>query len=89
MSVRIHTLIWIPLRRQPAIRISLASGFPLQVAGITITVIIWGFLEGFFGIYVARKLNALFGHSGRGRLAPGVLAFALFNGGAISLWGKV
>jgi hypothetical protein len=88
VSVRAHALMWIPLRGQPAIRISLASGFPLNVTGITITVIIWGFLEGFFGIYFARKINVLLGHSGRGWLAPGVLAFALFNGGVHLIVGQ-
>jgi hypothetical protein len=43
-------------------------------------VLNWGFLEGFFGIYFSRKINVIVGHSGRGWLCPGVLAFALFNG---------
>ncbi|MDR3739764.1 MAG: hypothetical protein P4L40_12190 [Terracidiphilus sp.] len=81
MSFYAHSILWVPLRRQPAIRIALAAGFPLNLLGITITVAVWGFLEGFFGIYFAKKINILFGHSGRGWLAPGVLAFALFNGG--------
>jgi hypothetical protein len=59
---------------------SLAAGFPLNLAGIALTVAVWGFLEGFFGIYFARKVNLLSRHSGHGWLAPGVLAFAFFNG---------
>ena len=80
ISMHANALMWVPLRRQPAIRISLAAGFPLNLVGIAITLVTWGFLEGFFGIYFARKINVLVGHSGRGWLAPGVLAFALFNG---------
>jgi hypothetical protein len=80
LSLYTQTLLWIPLRRQPAIRMSLAAGFPLNLIGIAVTLMVWGFLEGFFGIYFARKVNLLTGHSGRGWFAPGVLAFALFNG---------
>ena len=78
-----HTgaLLWIPLRRQPAIRMSLAAGFPLDVIGLAIAALIWGFLEGFFGIYFARKMNLALGHNGRGWVAPGAIAFATFNGG--------
>ena len=88
MSFYAHAVLWIPLRRQPAIRIALAAGFPLNLLGIVITVATWGFLEGFFGIYFARKINTLLGHSGRGWLAPGVLAFALFNGGVHLIVGQ-
>jgi hypothetical protein len=88
MSFYAHAVLWIPLRRQPAIRIALAAGFPLNLLGILITIAVWGFLEGFFGIYFARKINILLGHSGRGWLAPGVLAFALFNGGAHLIVGQ-
>jgi len=74
-------LLWIPLRRQPAVRMSLAAGFLLGLAGLAVTTLTWGFLEGFFGIYFARKVNWALGHSGTGWFAPGTLAFALFNGG--------
>jgi hypothetical protein len=67
---------------------SLAVGFPLNLVGIAITLITWGFLEAFFGIYFARKINVLLGQSGRGWLAPGVLAFALFNGGVHLIVGQ-
>jgi hypothetical protein len=80
LSRYMHALLWIPLRRQPAIRMSLAAGFPLSLLGITLTLAVWGFLEGFFGIYFARKVNLLLNHSGQGWFAPGVLAFAFFNG---------
>lgn len=72
--------LWIPLQRQPAVRMSVAAGFPLGIAGLMVTVIVWGFLEGFFGIYFAKKVNMMLGHGGCGWLAPGVLAFAVFNG---------
>jgi hypothetical protein len=68
--------LWIPMQRQPAVRMSVAAGFPLGVAGLMVSVFTWGFLEGFFGIYFARKVNMMLGHSGRAWLAPGVLAFA-------------
>jgi hypothetical protein len=80
--------LWIPLQRQPAVRMSVAAGFPLGVAGLIVTVFTWGFLEGFFGIYFARKVNMMLGHSGCGWLAPGVLAFAIFNGGVHLLVGQ-
>ncbi len=88
ISLYSHALIWVPLRRQPAIRMSLATGFPLNLLGIAITLITWGFLEGFFGIYFARKINVVLMHSGRGWFAPGVLAFALFNGGVHLIVGQ-
>jgi hypothetical protein len=74
-------LLWVPLRRQPAVRMSLEAGFPLGLAGLAAITLTWGFLEGFFGVYFARKVNVALGHSGRGWFAPGVIAFALFNGG--------
>ena len=67
---------------------SLAAGPPLSLLGICLTVVTWGFLEGFFGIYLARKVNALTRHSGKGWFTPGVLAFALFNGGVHVLVGQ-
>jgi hypothetical protein len=80
--------LWIPLQRQPAVRMSVAAGFPLDVAGLMVTALTWGFLEGFFGIYFARKVNMMIGHSGCGWLAPGALAFAIFNGGVHLLVGQ-
>ena len=80
ISLYSHALLWVPLRRQPAIRMSLAAGFPFSLLGIVLAVIVWGFLEGFFGIYFARKVSVIASHSGKGWLAPGVLLFALFNG---------
>lgn len=73
-------LMWIPLRRHTGIRMSLAAGLPASVAGIAITIAVWGFLEGFFGIFFAKKLNLALGSDGQGWLAPGALGFALFNG---------
>jgi hypothetical protein len=80
LSWHAGVLLWIPFRRQPAVRMSLATGFPLALAGLAVTILTWGFLEGFFGVYFARKMNLALGHNGRGWFAPGTLAFALFNG---------
>jgi hypothetical protein len=80
LSFHAGTLLWIPLRRHNAVRSSLAAGFPSSFIGLTIVVIVWGFLEAFFGVFFAKKLNQLTGHSGNGWFAPGVLGFALFNG---------
>jgi len=80
MSWHAHALLWIPLRRQPALRMSLEVGFPLSLAGLAMTVAAWGFFEGFFGVFFAKKLNQAFGRSGRSWLSPGVIGFALFNG---------
>ncbi len=80
LSWHAGNLLWIPLRIQPAARMSVSTGFPLGLVGLIVTVITWGFLEGFFGIYFARKIGLILGHSGLEWLAPGALAFALFNG---------
>lgn len=88
LSWRAGALLWVPLRRQPAVRMSLAAGFPLGLAGLAITALTWGFLEGFFGVYFSRKVNVVLGHSGCGWFAPGVLAFALFNGGVHLIVGQ-
>jgi hypothetical protein len=88
LSWHAGALLWIPLRRQPAVRMSLAAGFPLGLAGLAITVLIWGFLEGFFGVYFARKINLALGNNGCGWFTPGVVAFALFNGGVHLIVGQ-
>jgi hypothetical protein len=88
ISLHIHAAMWIPLRRQPAIRMSLAETFPLSVVGVALTLGLWGFLEGFFGIYFARKINTICRHSGQGWVTPGVIAFALFNGGVHLIVGQ-
>jgi len=88
LSWNAGALLWIPLRRQPAVRMSLAAGFPLGLAGLAAAVLTWGFLEGFFGVYFARKVNLILGHSGRGWFAPGTIAFALFNGGVHLIVGQ-
>jgi hypothetical protein len=43
ISLHVHAAMWIPLRRQPAIRMSLAENFPLSVIGVILTLAIWGF----------------------------------------------
>lgn len=80
LSWHAGALLWIPLRRQPAVRMSLAAGLPLGFAGLAVAMLTWGFLEGFFGVYFAKKVNLALGHYGCSWFAPGVLAFALFNG---------
>jgi hypothetical protein len=80
MSFYFGNILWIPLRRQPAVRMSLAAGFPLSLVGITVTAAVWGFCEGFFGVFFAKKLNRAIGRSGGKWLSPGALGFALFNG---------
>ncbi len=80
MSWHAGAVLWIPMRRQPAVRMSLAAGLPRGFSGLAATVAAWGFFEAFFGVFFARKLNQALGHDGRGRLSPGALGFALFNG---------
>ena len=43
ISLYSHALLWVPLRRQPAIRMSLAAGFPLSLLGIVLAVVVWAF----------------------------------------------
>ena len=80
MSWHANALLWVPLRRQPAVNMSLGVGFPLSLVGLAVTVAAWGFFEGFFGVFFARKLNKALGHDIRGWLSPGAVGFALFNG---------
>jgi hypothetical protein len=80
MSWHANALLWIPLRRQPAVRMSSGVGFPLSLVGLAVTVAAWGFFEGFFGVFFARKLDQAFSRNGHGWLSPGAVGFALFNG---------
>ncbi len=80
MSLRAGSWVWIPLRRHNAVRNSLAAGLPWGLFGLLVVIAVWGFLEAFFGVFFATKVNKTVGHSGKGWLAPGALAFALFNG---------
>ncbi|HSP16040.1 MAG TPA: hypothetical protein VLV78_14945 [Thermoanaerobaculia bacterium] len=80
MSWHAGALVWIPLRRHSATRMSLEAGPSASVAGLVITVAVWGFIESFFGVFFATKLNEMLGRSGRGWFAAGTLGFALFNG---------
>jgi hypothetical protein len=72
--------LWVPLRRHTAVRMSLAAGFPLSLLGLAATIAAWGWLEAFFGVFFAKRVNQTLGHAGKGWLAPGALGFALFNG---------
>lgn len=80
MSFAASTPLWIPLARQPATRMSIAAGFPGEVVGLAATIFVWGAMEGFFGVYFARKFALATATRTTGWIAPGVLAFALFNG---------
>ncbi len=80
MSLHAGALIWIPLRRHTAAHMSLAAGFPTSVAGLAVTVAVWGFAESFFGVFFSKKLNDSVGLRGRGWLSAGALGFAVFNG---------
>ena len=80
MSWHAGALLWVPLRRHSATRMSLAAGFPTIVAGLAVTMTVWGFAESFFGVFFSKKLNEALGRSGRGWLSAGVLGFAFFNG---------
>lgn len=82
MALSWHTaaLLWVPLSRQSAVRTSLGIEFPMSIVALTVVLFVWGFTEGFFGIYFAKKVNLVLGHSGAGWCTPGVFAFALFNG---------
>ncbi len=80
MSLHAASWLWIPLRRHNAVRNSLAARFPLNLFGLLVVIAVWGFFEAFFGVFFAKKINETVGHSGQGWLAPGVLAFAVFNG---------
>jgi len=80
LSFRAGAWLWVPLGRHTAMRIALATGFPLSVVGIAATVAAWGFLEAFFGVFFAKRVNQILSHSGNGWLAPGAFGFGLFNG---------
>jgi hypothetical protein len=72
--------IWVPFRRHTAVRMALAVGFPWSLEALAASIAAWGLLEAFFGVFFARRVNEMLGHSGIGWLAPGALGFALFSG---------
>jgi hypothetical protein len=72
--------LWVPLRRHTAVRMALAARFPLSFVGLGAAIAAWGWLEAFFGVFFAKRVNQMLGHSGHGWLAPGAFGFALFNG---------
>ena len=80
LSFRAGAWVWVPLRHHTAVRMSLAAGFPASLVGLAATIAAWGWLEAFFGVFFAKRVNQMLGHSGNGWLAPGALGFALFNG---------
>jgi len=80
LSWHANAWLWVPLRRHTAVRMALAAGFPLSLVGLAATIAAWGWLEAFFGVFFAKRVNQMLGHGGNGWLAPGALGFALFNG---------
>lgn len=72
--------LWVPFRRHGAVRRSLSLGAPENVLGVALAVAVWGFVEAFFGVFIARRVNRLLDSSGKGWLSVGALAFALLNG---------
>jgi hypothetical protein len=80
LSCHAGAWIWVPFRRHTAVRMALAAGFPWSLVGLAATIVAWGWLEAFFGVFFAKRVNQMLGHSGTGWLAPGALGFALFNG---------
>jgi len=79
-SLSRHRVLWLPLARQPAVRMSLAASPLSALVGLTITVLVWGAAEGLFGVYISQKLATATRTSRRGWFAPGVLGYAGFNG---------
>ncbi|MBZ5552295.1 MAG: hypothetical protein LAO21_06210 [Acidobacteriia bacterium] len=80
MSWQAGALLWIPLRRHSATRMSMADGLSASILGLAATVAVWGLVESFFGVFFSKKLNEALGRSGRGWLSTGALGFAFFNG---------
>ncbi len=71
---------WLPFGRHSAAKMAMSTNLPTAFLGIVVVVAIWGVVEAFFGVFFARKVNAILGHDGRGWLSPGALSFAAFNG---------
>jgi hypothetical protein len=80
LSWQAEAWLWVPLYRHTAVRLSLAAGLPLSLLGLAVTIVVWGWLEGFFGVFFARRVDQALGHDGTGWLDAGAVAFGLFNG---------
>ncbi len=80
LSLQMGQPLWVPLRRHLAVRLSLASKFPLNLIGIAATATVWGFFEALYGVFFANRLDRIVGHEGHGWLTPGALGFGFFNG---------
>jgi hypothetical protein len=80
LSWHTRALVWLPFGRHAAARMAMRSDIFTAALGIVLTITVWGVVESFFGVFFARKVNAIVRHSGRGWMAPGALAFGLFNG---------
>ena len=80
LSLQMGQPVWVPLRRHLALRLSLASTFPINLVGIAVTVTAWGFFEALYGVFFANRLDHIVGRAGHGWVTPGALGFGLFNG---------
>lgn len=81
-------LLWIPFGGHGVMRRALAAPPSSAFLGVVLVLLSWGFMESFFGVYFARKVHGALGHAGRGWLAPGAIAFALFNGAIHAMIGQ-
>lgn len=81
-------LLWIPFGGHGVMRRALAAPPLSALLGVVLVLLSWGFMESFFGVYFARKVHGALGHAGRGWLAPGAIAFALFNGAIHAMIGQ-
>jgi hypothetical protein len=84
LSWRAGASFWVPLGRHTAMRMSLAIGFPLNLVGLAVTIAAWGFLEAFYGVFFAKRVNQMLGAPAevgwRTWFTPGAIGFGLFNG---------
>jgi len=79
-SLHRRQLLWIPLFRQPALRMAIAGGLAAALSGSFLVIFTWGAAEAFFGVYLSRNFAVATRTATRGWITPGVLFFAVFNG---------
>lgn len=72
------SLNWMPFKQVDVTKPALALGFPLNIIGIVIIALSWGFFEGFNFVYISNKINNLFKISNP-FLQPGPLAIVVCN----------
>ncbi|NMC55988.1 MAG: hypothetical protein GYA50_02035 [Eubacteriaceae bacterium] len=71
-------LTWMPFRQVDVTKPALSLGFPLNIIGIIIIALSWGFFEGYTLIYISKKINSLFNITNP-FLKPGPLVIILCN----------